>query len=98
MMVLWERGEITVKALGEALFLDSGTMTPVLKSLEAKGFVTRKRSTADERSVSVALTDSGEALKASAVEVPAKVAGCVGLDAEEAKQLYEALYKILRTQ
>ena len=98
MMVLWERGEITVKALGEALFLDSGTMTPVLKSLEAKGFVTRKRSTADERSVSVALTECGEALKASAVEVPAKVAGCVGLDAEEAKQLYETLYKILRTQ
>ncbi|MBQ2773125.1 MAG: MarR family transcriptional regulator [Clostridia bacterium] len=95
MMVLWEQGEITVKALGEALFLDSGTMTPVLKSLEAKGFVTRKRSTADERSVSVALTNSGEALKASAVEVPAKVAGCVGLDAEEAVQLYGLLYKVL---
>ena len=95
MMVLWERGEITVKALGEKLFLDSGTMTPVLKSLEAKGFVTRKRSTADERSVSVALTECGEALKARAVEVPAKVAGCVGLDAKEAVQLYGLLYKVL---
>ena len=98
LMVLWEQGEITVKALGEKLFLDSGTMTPVLKSLEAKGYVTRKRSTADERSVSVALTKCGEALKARAVEVPAKVAGCVGLDAEEAMQLYGLLYKVLHTE
>ena len=63
MMVMWEQKEITVKALGEKLFLDSGTMTPVLKSLEAKGYVVRKRSTADERSVSVFLTDIGETLK-----------------------------------
>ena len=49
MMVMWEQKEITVKAIGEKLFLDSGTMTPVLKSLEAKGYVTRKRSTTDER-------------------------------------------------
>ena len=55
MMVMWEQKEITVKALGEKLFLDSGTMTPVLKSLEAKGYVVRKRSTTDERSVSVFL-------------------------------------------
>ena len=66
MMVLWEEKEITVGALGEKLFLDSGTMTPVLKSLEAKGYVVRKRSTTDERSVSVFLTDSGEALKEKA--------------------------------
>ena len=98
MMVMWEQREITVKALGEKLFLDSGTMTPVLKSLEAKGFVVRKRSTADERSVSVFLTEQGEALKESAVEVPAKVAGCVGLEADEAIKLYEILYKILKTE
>lgn len=97
MMVMWERKEVTVKALGEALFLDSGTMTPVLKSLEAKGYVTRKRSTADERSVSVFLTDSGDALKEKAVEVPAKVAGCVGLEPSEAVQLYELLYKVLKS-
>ena len=95
MMVMWEEKEITVKALGEKLFLDSGTMTPVLKSLEAKGFVLRKRSTTDERSVSVFLTDSGEALKKKAVDIPAKVAGCVGLDGEEALQLYRLLYKVL---
>ncbi|MBR2445114.1 MAG: MarR family transcriptional regulator [Clostridia bacterium] len=98
MMVMWEQREITVKALGEKLFLDSGTMTPVLKSLEAKGFVVRKRSTVDERSVSVFLTEQGEALKESAVEVPAKVAGCVKLEADEAIKLYEILYKILKTE
>ena len=98
MMVMWEEKEITVKALGEKLFLDSGTMTPVLKSLEAKGYVTRKRSTTDERSVSVFLTDSGEALKEKAVDIPAKVAGCVGLDGEEALQLYRLLYKVLNTE
>ena len=98
MMVMWEEREITVKALGEKLFLDSGTMTPVLKSLETKGYVTRKRSTTDERSVSVFLTDSGEALKEKAVDIPAKVAGCVGLDGEEALQLYGLLYKVLNTE
>ena len=95
MMVMWEEKEITVKALGEKLFLDSGTMTPVLKSLEAKGYVMRKRSTADERSVSVFLTDSGEKLKEKAVDVPAKVADCTNLTAEEGLQLYKILYKIL---
>ena len=98
MMVMWEQKEITVKALGEKLFLDSGTMTPVLKSLESKGYVMRKRSTTDERSVSVFLTDHGEALKEKAVDIPAKVAGCVGLEPAEAASLYETLYKILKTE
>ena len=98
MMVMWEEKEITVKALGEKLFLDSGTMTPVLKSLEAKGYVTRKRSSTDERSVSVFLTDSGEELKEKAVDIPAKVAGCVGLEPDEAVTLYKILYKILKTE
>ena len=98
MMVIWEQNEITVKALGEKLFLDSGTMTPVLKSLESKGYVTRKRSSTDERSVSVYLTDSGEALKERAVEVPAKVARCIKLDADEVIKLYEILYKILKAE
>lgn len=97
MMVMWEQKEISVKDLGEKLFLDSGTMTPVLKSLEAKGYVSRKRSTADERSVCVFLTEVGEGLKQRAVEIPAKVAGCVGLEATEAIKLYELLYKILKT-
>ena len=98
MMVLWERREITVKALGELLFLDSGTMTPVLKSLEAKGYVTRQRSAADERSVTVLLTETGAALRDIAVDIPAKIAGCVGLDADEATLLYRLLYKLLYTE
>lgn len=95
MMVMWEYKEITVKSLGEKLFLDSGTMTPVLKSLEAKGYVTRKRSTTDERSVSIFLTTNGELLKEKALDIPAKIAGCVGLEPSEAIQLYTLLYKIL---
>lgn len=95
MMAMWEQREITVKALGEKLFLDSGTMTPVLKSLEAKGYVVRKRSTTDERSVSVILTENGEKLKETAVEIPVKVAGCTNLTAEEGMQLYKILHKIL---
>ena len=95
MMVMWEKKEITVKALGEKLFLDSGTMTPVLKSLEAKGYVTRTRSKLDERSVSITITESGEALKERALEIPYKVAGCVGLESEEAALLYGLLYNLL---
>ena len=95
MMIMWEEKKISVKALGEKLFLDSGTMTPVLKSLEQKGFVTRKRSEEDERSVIVKITESGEKLKENAKEIPLKVAGCVGLEVEEAMQLYKLLYKIL---
>lgn len=95
MMVMWEQGEITVKSLGEKLYLDSGTMTPVLKSLEAKGFVVRQRSTEDERSVCVILTENGEKLKEIAADIPQKIADCVGLEPTEAMQLYSLLYKIL---
>ena len=96
MMVLWERGEITVKDLGERLFLDSGTLSPVLKSLERKGYVNRKRCTVDERSVTVNLTETGMTLREAAVEIPSKVSGCVGLDREDALKLYEILYRILQ--
>jgi len=95
MMVVWGEKQISVKALGEKLFLDSGTMTPVLKSLERKGFITRNRSEEDERSVIVKITESGEKLKESAREIPLKVAGCVGLNIEESQELYKLLYKIL---
>lgn len=95
MMVLWEERQVSVKRLGQRLHLDSGTLTPVLKSLEQKGYITRTRSTADERVLVAALTDAGEALKEAAVEVPAKVAGCVKLEPEEAAQLYTLLYRIL---
>ena len=95
MMVFWEEKKISVKELGKKLFLDSGTLTPVLKSLEAKGFVRRYRSAEDERVLTVEITEQGEALKARAAAVPEVIAKCVKLEPQEAVQLYALLYKIL---
>ncbi len=95
MMVLWEEKEINVKDLGGRLYLDSGTLTPVLKRLEQKGLISRQRDDKDERMLIVSITQEGEALKEKAVEIPYKMAGCVKLDAQEAKELYEILHKLL---
>ena len=95
MMVFWEHKEMNVKELGAYLFLDSGTLTPVLKKLEQKGYITRKRSEIDERVLNVAITEAGEQLKEKAVTIPAKVGGCVKLDEAEAMQLYVLLRKLL---
>ncbi|MBR2639084.1 MAG: MarR family transcriptional regulator [Oscillospiraceae bacterium] len=97
MMVFWEEKKISVKELGKKLYLDSGTLTPVLKSLEAKGFVRRYRSDEDERVLLVEITPEGEKIKEKAVSIPQKIAGCVKLEAEEAVQLYQLLYKVLGT-
>ena len=96
MMVFWEEKKISVKELGKKLYLDSGTLTPVLKSLEAKGFVKRYRSTEDERVLIVEITGKGEALRDKAISVPAEVSKCIRLDQGEAIKLYELLYKVLR--
>ena len=95
MMVFWEEKKLSVKELGKKLFLDSGTLTPVLKSLASKGYVIRSRSKEDERVLDVEITEKGEALKEQAVSIPQSVAGCVKLDREEAMQLYQLLYKVL---
>lgn len=97
MMALWESRSLSVKELGERLYLDSGTLTPLLKKMEAQGLVTRTRSAADERSVIVTLTEQGEALKQRAVQVPAKMSKCILLSDEEAKTLYDLLYRVLRS-
>ena len=97
MMALWESRSLSVKELGERLYLDSGTLTPLLKKMEAQGLVTRTRSAADERSVIVTLTEHGEALKQRAVQVPAKMSKCILLSDEEAKTLYDLLYRVLRS-
>ena len=97
MMVLWEKEKIGVKELGGRLYLDSGTLTPVLKSLEQKGYVTRARSEEDERTLLVTLTESGRALKDKALSIPERMlSSCVRLSAEEAEFLYKILYKILQ--
>ena len=95
MMVMWEHKEMNVKELGEYLYLDSGTLTPVLKKLEQKGWVKRARAKDDERVLLVTLTKAGGELRDQAVDIPAKVGGCVALSKEEAGQLYQILYKIL---
>ena len=95
MMVLWEHRSVTVKEMGQYLFLDSGTLTPLLKKMEAKGLITRKRDQEDERSLIISLTDEGEALKERAVEVPVKLAQCVRLTPEETGELYRLLHKLL---
>lgn len=95
MLVLWERGSLTVKELGEALYLDSGTLTPLLKKLEAKGLITRKRSTADERNLILTLTKAGTAMREEAADIPAELAKKVPLSVEETRTLYDLLYKVL---
>ena len=97
MMVMWEAGEINVKSLGERLYLDSGTLTPLLKKLETKGYITRHRSAEDERNVIIRLTADGEALKKKAVCIPEKMQGCVHLTRDEAFELYRLLHKVLNT-
>lgn len=95
MMVMWEHKEVSVKELGQKVFLDSGTLTPLLKNLEKKGFVTRKRSSKDERVLVVSVTDEGMALREKAVNIPAQLGQCINLEEEEAIQLYTIIRKLL---
>ena len=97
MMVLWEHKNISVKDMGELLYLDSGTLTPMLKKMEKAGWITRKRDEKDERSVIISLTDSGIKLKEKAVEVPAKMIQCINLEQSDAMQLYNLLNKLIKT-
>lgn len=94
LLVLWEKDNITVKELGERLYLDSGTLTPLLKKLEFMELVTRNRTSKDERNVYVKLTEAGEVMKQSAMEIPSKILCSTKLSAEEAVALRENL-KIL---
>ena len=95
MKVMWEKKCVNVKELGEYLYLDSGTLTPLLKKLESKGLITRKRSDKDERNLIATITEEGEKLKEQAVDIPFEMAGCTNLTAEEGIMLYNILYKIL---
>ena len=96
MMVLWEEKSVNVKELGEKLFLDSGTLTPLLKILEKKQYVKRERSQTDERVVNITITEKGLSLREKAVSIPAQMSDCVKITKEEAQTLYSLLYKILR--
>lgn len=95
MMVLWEHKSMTVKALGQELYLDSGTLTPLLKKLEEKGLVTRRRSDLDERNLIVAITETGEAMKDRALHIPGEMTKCVNLPKEDIRDLYRMLHQLL---
>ena len=95
MMVLWERHTLTAKELGDILFLDSGTLTPLLKKMEANGLLTRRRSTEDERSLIITITDQGMALRDQAVTVPEEMKACLTIPPEESLALYRTLYRML---
>lgn len=95
MMVLWEYVELTVKEMGERLFLDSGTLTPVLKTLEKKGFLERNRSKKDERNLIISITKDGEKLREKAREIPEKMGKCINISQKDAAELYRILYKLL---
>ncbi|GGZ46023.1 MarR family transcriptional regulator [Streptomyces subrutilus] len=94
MLVLWEHGELPVKRIGQYLRLDSGTLSPLLKRLEAAGLVRRERSTADERSVHAHLTPQGVALRARAVEVPRRIAAATGFELAEIRDLQDRLGRL----
>jgi len=95
MMLIWEHRTISVHELGEKLLLDSGTLTPVLKSLQGKGYITRTRGKEDERVLYASVTEKGDELRERAVSVPSAIAGCVKLTPDEAATLYKLLYKLM---
>lgn len=96
MLVLWEHGPQPVKAIGEQLRLDSGTLSPLLKRLESAGLVRRERSTEDERSVTIHLTPAGDGLRAEALPVPRRMLAATGLTLEELRTLQGLLGRVTR--
>ena len=95
LMVLWEHKEMTVGEVGKKLFLDTGTLSPLLKSMEKKNLIARSRAKEDERIVTIKITEKGMELKKAAAEIPAKMGACLNLSKEEAETLYRILYKII---
>ena len=93
-LVLWEQDGLTVKALGEKLFLDSGTITPLVKRLEARGLLQRQRDDEDERQVRIFLTPEGRALRAKALAVPLAVGKALGEQAAQAGDLRRSLQQL----
>ena len=91
LLVLWERDALTVSELGERLFLDSGTLTPLLKRMEAAGWLQRERAADDERRVIVSLTAAGRALRQQARAVPVQLAAATGCSAKELAELTQRL-------
>ena len=95
MMVMWEHKEMRLKEVGQCLYLDSSTLTPLLKRLEEKGYVARRRSATDERDLIVSITETGMALRERALAMPGRLAACVEMTPEKVRLLHGLLYEIL---
>ena len=95
MMYFWEKEKSTVKDIGKALLLDSSTLTPLLKKLENKGYISRIRSTTDERKLEVSITIEGKKLKDKAKHIPEKIGKCINLSEKEINDLYTLILKVL---
>lgn len=96
MMTLWEKDDLTVNQVGEILQLDNGTLTPLLKRLESKGYLERKRSKEDERVVKIHLTEKGTKLKEKATCIPIELAKAMNLNLEEMEQLKTLSDKVVQ--
>lgn len=94
-MVLWENDNITVGEIGSRLCLDNGTLTPLLKKMECKGYLMRKRSSDDERMVLISLTEKGRDMKEKCKSIPFSVGSCIKLNKEKSETLYGLLYEII---
>ena len=95
LLVVWAEGTISVRDLGRRLHLDSGTLTPVLKTMEKAGYITRRRCQEDERVLLITVTDAGMALREQAAHIPAALHDTLTLDETERADLYRLLYKVL---
>ncbi len=94
LVTLWTTGPQSVRGLGDALALDSGTLSPLLRRLEARGLLTRRRLDEDERVVEVTLTERGHALRSEMREVPARIAAGMGITHESARALLTSLHAL----
>ena len=94
LLVLWEQDGLTVKTLGERLYLDSGTLTPLLTKLESKGLIVKKKDTKDSRETTIHLTGKGRELKEKIIVVPSSMGACVKLDADDFLCLQKLLKKV----
>ncbi|MBR2629282.1 MAG: MarR family transcriptional regulator [Alistipes sp.] len=96
MMVMWEHRTITMSQMGQLLYLDSGTLTPMLKKMEQQGWIRRERSCEDERNIIIHLTSEGERLRSMVSDVPKQMSECVELDIEQMQELYRLLQELLQ--
>ena len=96
MLALWEKDQISVKELGEKLYLDSGTLTPLLNKLKSKGLIDKTKQEKDGRELILSLTKKGIELKEKALDIPEAIASCVKLEKDEAIEFFGLLNKVLQ--